>query len=44
MYNKIDMTMYEQMGFTKDQVNKASEYAQKNKVDIFDALQYLQKW
>lgn len=43
MYNKIDMVMYEQMGFSKEQVKKASEFSQKNNVDIFDALQYLQK-
>ena len=43
MYNNINMAMYYQMGFTKEQVNKAFEYSQKNKVDVFDALQYLQK-
>ena len=43
MYNNINMVMYEQMGFTKEQVKKALEYSQKNNVDIFDALQYLQK-
>lgn len=37
------MTMYEQMGFSKEQVTKAAEFAQKNNIDIFDALQYLQK-
>jgi hypothetical protein len=42
MYH-IDMAMYEQMGFTKEQVTKAYEYSQKNKIDIFDALQSLQK-
>ncbi len=43
MYNNLNIAIYEQMGFTKEQVSKAYEYSQKNKVDIFDALQYLQK-
>lgn len=43
MYNSIDMVMYEQMGFSKEQVKKAYEYSQKNKMDIFDALQHLQR-
>ena len=40
---RVDMAMYQQMGFSKEQVTKANEFAQKNKIDIFDALQYLQK-
>lgn len=42
MYN-INMAMYEQMGFTKEQVNRAYQFSQQNNIDIFDALQYLQR-
>lgn len=34
--------MYTQMGYTEAQVRKAYEFSQKNKIDMFDALQKLQ--
>lgn len=38
----INYEMYTQMGFTEEQVRRAYHYSQKNKIDMFDALQQLQ--
>lgn len=34
--------MYTQMGYSEALVRKAYEYSQKNRIDMFDALQQLQ--
>lgn len=40
MLNNVEM--YTQMGYTESQVRRAYEYSQKNRIDMFDALQQLQ--
>jgi hypothetical protein len=38
----IDVETYTQMGYSKEQVERAYEYSQKNRTDMFEALQQLQ--
>jgi len=40
---QLDTALYYQMGFTEPVVKKAVEYSKTHKVDIFDALQIVQK-
>lgn len=38
----MNVEMYTQMGYSEAQVRRAHEYSQKNRIDMFDALQQLQ--
>ena len=38
----LNIEMYTQMGYTKDQVLRAHQLSQSNKMDMFDALQAIQ--